>query len=571
MSRQETKFLFEGWRRYLAEAEGAAGGETVKIFDFDNTLVGMSEGFKEIGGAVNQFLLYLNEAAYKRACTKLLRDAQKLPAFDTFGKAFSENPNATYIYSMVKSEGFNKKEDTFLRYLMGGVDGNGVQKPPDQAFHTFLKLIFGIHATTLAKFDQGGTERVEVDDSDEVDYDESYQDQDMDYEYMEEASKGKKVPQEQALEMAAKGDVKAAKALLKKYFTYDEMRGGLERSNQAKVAIKKDLIEQILKKFGLAGFPADKIIVTDNLALAKDAGGLEAGTSGKRKGTIDIAKAHPSAAGYEIYDNNGPALGQMKAGIVRAARSGGAEGAAELSQKIADLKAKSETEIDKAAKRQLDATIKQLDLELQQKLNIATFSIDKATGAAKEIFNPLSGNNGTGIADPTHATRALENDIFGVVSGSNKRDGILSGRKVSKAGNKQEFIKLAAQFPAVAAFINGAIARGKGGKTAEAIPGVEAMDATAMSPEAADAALAKVRKELPAFSKAVQEKFPHKSAAGEEEAAPEAPTAPEPTPEPEAKPKAAKKPAAKKAAKPEEPELDERALYEALKRILKKR
>ena len=77
MSRQDTKLLFEGWRRYLAEAEGA-GGETVKIFDFDNTLVSMSEAFKEIGGAVNQFLPYLNEAAYKRAAAKLLRDAQKL-------------------------------------------------------------------------------------------------------------------------------------------------------------------------------------------------------------------------------------------------------------------------------------------------------------------------------------------------------------------------------------------------------------------------------------------------------------------------------------------------------------
>jgi hypothetical protein len=570
MSRQDTKLLFEGWRRYLAEAEGT-GGETVKIFDFDNTLVSMSEAFKEIGGAVNQFLPYLNEAAYKRAAAKLLRDAQKMPAFDTFTQAYAQNPNATYIYSMVKSEGFNKKEPTFMRYLMGGTDLNGVEKPPDPAFHAFLKLIFGIKATTLAKFGA-----VEVDDSDDVDYDESYQDQDMDYEYMEEAGKGKKVSQEQALDMAAKGDEKAAKALLKKYFTYEEMRGGLERGNQSKVAIKKELIEQMLKKFGLGDFPADKIIVTDNLAVSKEEGGFEAGTSGKRKGTIDIAKAHANAAGFEIYDNNGPALGQMKAGIIRAAKGGGAEGVAELSAQLNDLKTKSETEADKGVKRQLDAKIKELDRELQSKLNIATFSVDKATGAAKEIFNPLSGNNGTGIADPTHATRALENDIFGVVSGSNKRDGILSGRKVSKAGNKQEFIKLAAQFPAVAAFINGAIARGKGGKTAEAIPGVEAMDATAMSPEVADAALGKVRKELPAFSKAVQEKFPHKSAAGEEDTASAAPPEPEPTaaqqPAPEA-PKKGRKPAAPAAGmKPvQDSELDEYALYEALKRILKKR
>jgi len=102
------------------------------------------------------------------------------------------------------------------------------------------------------------------------------------------------------------------------------------------------------------------------------------------------------------------------------------------------------------------------------------------------------------------------------------------------------------------------------------------MDVTAMSPEAADAALGKVRKELPAFSKAVQEKFPHKSAAGEEDTAPAAPSEAEPTaapqPAPEA-PKKGRKPAAPAAGmKPvQDSELDEYALYEALKRILKKR
>jgi hypothetical protein len=247
------------------------------------------------------------------------------------------------------------------------------------------------------------------------------------------------------------------------------------------------------------------------------------------------------------------------------------EGAAELSAQINDLKAKAETEVDKGAKRQLDAKIKELDRELQQKLNIATFGVDKATGAAKEIYNPLSGNTGSGIANPAHASRALENDIFGVISGSNKRDGILSGRKVFNAGNKEVFAKLAAQFPAVAAFINGAIGR-KGGKKADAIPGINPIDVTTMPPEEADAALGKIKKELPAFSKAVQEKFPHKSAAGTEEEPLAVEPEPEVAPEPEAKPKAVKKPAVKKAAKPaQEPELDERALYEALKRILKTR
>lgn len=474
---KETKVLFEGFRRFAikeVEAEKPAGsGEIVRIFDFDGTVVQLADAFKEIAGPAKHFLQYLRPYAFKIACAKLLQQTKGLPALNTLRDSIAESPDSTYIYSMVTSGGLPKDEETFLRYLMGGVDAKGEQKPQDQNFVKFMNLLFATEKEKqlMATFDEEAELGKEAESDEEVDYDETADFYDLD--------EAKKSP-EQALQDAGNQNLNAAKALLKKYFTF---KG--DRDNQQKMAIQKGLIKAVLKENKIKINP-NKIIVRDNLGNQyvdekTSAVRTQKGTSGKVGGAEQISKLHPNAAGFEVYDNKGGTIAEIEKGI----RSGKSE--EEIVKKMSQEdrtaydKLKSDLEnpkITKSSKKAVEDAIKKLS---NSALNIKTFKVDEATGEPFPFYGAIRGHESeTGKANPAKVLASLVQKVFNAVEGK----GVFDGER------KQAFIEYMKSFPNIASLINYRVeaelspqAKEKGalttkfGKKAE-IPNVKALDPT---------------------------------------------------------------------------------------------
>lgn len=97
-SRKETKVLFEGWRRFINEAEEA--NQVVRIFDFDGTIFTPPDKFKLIKNAF--YMGALKKDGINKLFTVVgsaLGESSRNPEYSSL------NPSTDYIVSAVKSFG----------------------------------------------------------------------------------------------------------------------------------------------------------------------------------------------------------------------------------------------------------------------------------------------------------------------------------------------------------------------------------------------------------------------------------------------------------------------------------
>lgn len=300
-SRKESKLLLEGWRKFLvkeAEEPAKEGGNTIRIFDFDGTLVTPRTPTKYSKLLGNLFYVpFLNSAKYKEVMNEL-KAVAKDPANHNTEIEKLMNPSKDYIVTAMSSIGIDKP---ITQYLLFQLAKN------DQMFLDFARTVAGVNIETAYKGPVGPDE--DVPEQEEVSGDTISQEE------IGELKKALMNAQPPIADVKDSYRMDISSPAVKKIIS--KLKTGFDVGKK----VSMEDLEEVKKDIVAAAYPKmskDRIKVSLNIAMLPEdpeQSGIVKGSSGKFKPAKEIAAAHPGAK-FEVYDNNVTSMSQVRMGLM---------------------------------------------------------------------------------------------------------------------------------------------------------------------------------------------------------------------------------------------------------------
>lgn len=303
-SLKQSKVLLEGWRKfYLKEAEEpTAGGNVVRIFDFDGTLVSPRTTTKYSQLLNNLFYVpFLNSAKYDEVMNEL-KQVVKEPSNHNTEIEKLMNPSKDYIVTAMSSIGIDKPITKYLLYQLS---------KNDPLFMDFAKRVAGveIESAYVQPVPSGGDE-------------DEYTPED-DIETPSEMAISQEEINALRSVIASDPEIATVKDAYRINTTPQVVRRIITKLGKGfdvgKRVSMKDL-EEVKKEIVAAAYPnisKDRIKVSLNIAMLPEdpeQSGIVKGSSGKFKPAKEIAAANPGAK-FEVYDNNVTSMSQVRMGL----------------------------------------------------------------------------------------------------------------------------------------------------------------------------------------------------------------------------------------------------------------
>jgi len=299
---KQSKLLLEGWRKFLVkEAEqpiAESGGNVVRVFDFDGTLVTPKTQTKYSHLLGNLFYVpFLNSAKYDEVMNDLKEVAKNSANHNTEIENLM-NPSRDYIVTAMSSIGVDKP---ITKYLLFQLAKN------DPLFLDFARRVAGINVETSY-----ATPASNAEDGPDIEPD-----------ILSEDAITQEEIQSLRQVISSDPEITSAKDAYRINTTPQVVRKIITKLGKGfdvgKKVSMKDL-EDVKREIVSAAYPKmsnDHIKVSLNIAMLPEdpeQSGIVKGSSGKFKAAKEIADAHPSAK-FEVYDNNVTSLSQVRMGL----------------------------------------------------------------------------------------------------------------------------------------------------------------------------------------------------------------------------------------------------------------